>query len=211
MRTAVIESTTLEEANCRTGNWIRQRSRWMKGFMQTWIVHQRNRVGRMGDWRSFISVDLFIGGTAFAALINPLLWGALAIDRLFGLSLLAIFPEPVKAINFGALAAGNLSFIVLAAIAPLRRGLGRLSPASLMMPLYWILMSAAAWRALFQLLTRPSFWEKTDHGLSDKAKARRAAALSSFGLEQDAGLRHFDGCSSDAERRRNSGIKAPIE
>jgi hypothetical protein len=73
------------------------------------------------------------------------------------------------------------------------------------------MMSAAAWRALFQLLTRPSFWEKTDHGLSDKAKARRAAALDSLGLEQDAGLRHLDGCSSDAERRRKSKMKAPTE
>lgn len=210
-RTAVIDSTTLEEANCRTGNWMRQRSRWMKGFMQTWLVHRRNRRGGTRDWRALISVDLFIGGTAFAALINPLLWAGLLIEQATGYSPLETFPEPVKAFNIAALTAGNLSFIALAAVAPLRRRLARISPSALLMPVYWIMMSAAAWLAFFQLLTRPSFWEKTDHGISEEAQARRAAALDAFGLEQEPGVRHFAGVADDAERRRRSRLETPTE
>ena len=41
-QTAIIDSTTYEEANSKLGNWIRQRSRWIKGYMQTWLVHNRN-------------------------------------------------------------------------------------------------------------------------------------------------------------------------
>ncbi|MFZ5617390.1 MAG: glycosyltransferase family 2 protein [Pseudomonadota bacterium] len=210
-RTAVVSSTTYEEANCRIGNWMRQRSRWMKGFMQTWLVHRRNRRGAPLDWRTVISVDLFVGGTAFAALINPLLWAILAAERLAGFAPLTGLPETVKTLNFAALAAGNLAFLALAAFAPLRRGLGRISAAALVTPIYWMMMSIAAWRALIQLATRPSFWEKTDHGLSGEAKARRAAALSLFGLEEDAAHRQFPAADDDAQRRRESRTEAPTE
>jgi len=34
-RCAILDSTTYEEANCEMGNWLRQRSRWLKGYVQT--------------------------------------------------------------------------------------------------------------------------------------------------------------------------------
>ncbi len=210
-RTAVIDSTTYEEANCRVGNWMRQRSRWMKGFMQTWLVHYRNSHRRTRNWRSIISIDFFIGGTVLAALINPFLWTGLVIEYATGFTPLKIFPDPIRALNILALAAGNLSFIALAAFAPCKRRLSRLSPAALLMPIYWIMMSVAAWRALYQLFNSPSFWEKTDHGLSGEAQARRAAALSVYGLEQGTGARHFAGVTDEAQRSRRSQIEAPTE
>lgn len=181
-RTAVIDSTTLEEANCRVGNWMRQRSRWMKGFMQTWLVHRCNQRG-LNDWRSIVAVDLLIGGTALAALANPILWAALLAERMFGFSLLAPLPDALRHATTAALIFGNLSFLALAAYAPIARGLACLSPAALMTPFYWLMMSAAAWKALWQLARRPSYWEKTEHGLSSAADARRAAALEAIGLE----------------------------
>lgn len=180
-RTAVIGSTTFEEANCRIGNWVRQRTRWMKGYIQTWLVHRRDR--RFGGWRAALSVDLFIGGTAFAALLNPILWLLLAAQSFSGVSPLAVLPDWLRLLIISALTAGNLALLALAAAAPLKRGLGRLSSAALLVPVYWLMMSFAAWRAVYQLITRPSFWEKTDHGLSAGAKARRAAALRALGLE----------------------------
>jgi len=36
----------------------------------------------------------------------------------------------------------------------------------LLMPLYWLLVSFAAYRALVQLITAPHLWEKTAHGHS---------------------------------------------
>jgi len=209
-RTSIINSTTFEEANCKTPNWMRQRSRWMKGFMQTWLVHRRDWRRAPFDWRSIISIDLFIGGTVLAALINPLLWAGLAIERASGYSTLSHFPHWVENFNFLALAAGNLSFVALAAFAPMRRRLSRLSPAALLMPVYWIMMSAAAWLALFQLIKNPSFWEKTDHGLSGEAQARRAAALNEYGLEERSGARHFAG-ATDGDENRRSRLEAPSE
>ena len=76
LRTAVLDSTTYEEANPAVGNWIRQRSRWIKGFMQTWLVHMRHPVAL---WRAlgpggFFSFHLILGGTLLVLLLNPLYW-----------------------------------------------------------------------------------------------------------------------------------------
>ncbi|MFN0025225.1 MAG: glycosyltransferase family 2 protein [Parvularculaceae bacterium] len=180
-RTAVIDATTYEEANCRLPNWLRQRSRWMKGFMQTWLVHRRG--GAASNWRAVLSIDLFVGGTVIAALVNPLLWVASAAQWTTGASAEVFLPGPAGVIAAASLAAGNLALILLAAAAPLRRGLGRLSPYSLLMPIYWLMMSAAAYVALFQLLTRPHYWEKTEHGLSKGARERRRSALRSLGFD----------------------------
>jgi cellulose synthase/poly-beta-1,6-N-acetylglucosamine synthase-like glycosyltransferase len=178
-RTAVIESTTFEEANCRLDNWFRQRSRWMKGFLQTWIVHSRTH-GSRRNWRTVLSLDLFIGGAVFAALVSPVLWLLAGADLMGAPVLRDIGPPWLDSLNISALAFGQIILIAITAMAPLRRGLGRLAPTAVLIPLYWILIAAAAWRGALQLLRRPSYWEKTDHGVSAEAGARREAALSAL-------------------------------
>jgi cellulose synthase/poly-beta-1,6-N-acetylglucosamine synthase-like glycosyltransferase len=180
-KTSIIRSTTFEEANCDPGNWMRQRSRWMKGYLQTWLVHRRDM--KFSGWRGALSVDFFIGGTVIAALANPLLWLVFAMQSVAGAPGAAFLPEWLASLSAAALFGGNLGFIGLAAIAPLKRRLFRLAPFAIFVPVYWWMMSIAAWRAVHQLLTRPSFWEKTDHGLSAEAKARRLSALEALGLE----------------------------
>ena len=75
-RVGVVDSTTFEEASCHAGNWLRQRSRWMKGYMQTFLVHTRRplhllrTIGPLG----FLGFVFFIGGTVLAGLLNPLFW-----------------------------------------------------------------------------------------------------------------------------------------
>lgn len=179
-RTEILDSTTFEEANCRTGNWIRQRSRWMKGYMQTWLVHMRQpfTFSRFAGWRGVVAAQLFVAGNFFSALINPLLWAVFAIWLITRADIIsAVFPGPLLALNLFALLAGNSFFIYLAVIAPLKRGWVELSPSALLAPVYWLLISVAAYKALWQLATRPSFWEKTDHVLSAAAKQRRSEAL----------------------------------
>lgn len=183
-RTAIIDSTTYEEANCKVPNWLRQRSRWLKGFMQTWLVHRRFRAaGASGGWRRRLTIDLFIGGAVAAALVNPLLWVASIAEWMSPASVASLLPPPFGETATMALALGNLVLIALAAYAPRRRGLGALSSAALLTPVYWLMMSAAACVALWQLVARPHHWEKTEHGLSDDAGARRRKALRSLGFD----------------------------
>ncbi|MEZ5920512.1 MAG: glycosyltransferase [Parvularculaceae bacterium] len=181
-KTDVIASTTFEEANCKTANWIRQRSRWIKGYIQTWAVH-RVRGNALLDWRSIISIDGFIGATAFAAIANPILiiFSILAVAGPTDISKLS--PTWLDYLNLIVLTGCNLVLIALNYFAPRRRGRALLSSSAFLTPIYWLMISWAAYRALWQLIVRPSFWEKTEHGISLAAKERRAEALRALGLE----------------------------
>lgn len=154
----------------------------MKGFMQTWLVHRRQPNGDRG-WKSFLAVDLFIGGSVVAALTTPVLWILSLVELATGAGAADISATPAIGIAAAALAFGNAALIALAALAPISRRMAKLSPWALFMPVYWLLMAWAACAALWQLARRPHFWEKTDHGLSTGAEARRRAALRSLGFD----------------------------
>jgi cellulose synthase/poly-beta-1,6-N-acetylglucosamine synthase-like glycosyltransferase len=183
-RVGVVDSTTFEEASCHAGNWIRQRSRWMKGYMQTFLVHTRRplhlmrAIGPLG----FLGFVFFIGGTVLSGLFNPLFWllyvGWL-IAAVTGFE--AVFPEPLLFLSLFNLLAGNGALVFLNMLAPIRRGWLDLIPYSLTAFGYWVIISIAAYRGLWQLLRNPFYWEKTQHGVSkhvvrELAQAQEAAA-----------------------------------
>lgn len=169
LRVRTLDSTTFEEATNSFGNWLRQRTRWLKGYMQTWLVHMRSprALLRHAGIGGFIGFQLFIGGTFLSAMANPFLWLVFAITGLFGISLLG---EPLasltKHLSILSLIAGNGLFAYLAMLAPFRRGWMELTPYGLTAPLYWLLVSIAGARALYQLFADPWHWEKTAHGLT---------------------------------------------
>lgn len=170
-RARVIASTTFEEAPNRPGAWIRQRTRWLKGYMLTWAVHMRNpgRLFRELGPLNFIAFNVFIGGVPLSALILPIFLAGVADQALDGVWLvpgwnwLQALPYTIDGLN---LIVGFGSAIVLAGIGADRRGLRRLSAWLPTVPLYWLLSSVAAWRAVWQLARAPFLWEKTAHGLA---------------------------------------------
>jgi len=165
----VIHSTTYEEANNAYRNWLRQRSRWIKGYMQTWLVHNRNplRLLRGVGLRDWLSYNFFIGGTFAIFLINPLMWFFFIIWMVFQPAWMnSIFQGWVWDIAFFSLTVGNGAAIVLNMIGILRRRNYALLPYALTNPLYWSLHSIASYIGLCQLITNPFYWEKTTHGLT---------------------------------------------
>jgi cellulose synthase/poly-beta-1,6-N-acetylglucosamine synthase-like glycosyltransferase len=168
-RVGVVDSTTFEEASCHAGNWIRQRSRWMKGYMQTFLVHTRRplhlirTIGPLG----FVGFVFFIGGTVLSGLLNPLFWllyvgWLVAAFSGFG----AVFPEWLLFLSLFNLLAGNGALVFLNMLAPIRRGWLDLVPYSLTSFGYWVMISIATYKGLWQLLRNPFYWEKTRHGVS---------------------------------------------
>lgn len=166
-KTAMIDSTTLEEANSDLNNWIRQRSRWIKGYIQTWLVHMRNppRLLRQIGLKSFISFQLVVGGT-FIFLLNPIFW---ALTTVFFFTEAGFIQELFPSFVFYAAAfmlfIGNFVFMYLNVAGSVQRGYFDLAKYALLSPLYWGLMSIAAWKGFLQLFYRPFYWEKTVHGL----------------------------------------------
>jgi cellulose synthase/poly-beta-1,6-N-acetylglucosamine synthase-like glycosyltransferase len=168
-RTAVLESTTWEEAPASFGRWFRQRTRWLKGWMQTYLVHTREprKLWVELGWSGALSFHALMGGLVLLALLHPLLYALLAYRAASGELL---FPADtatgaaVSAMTWMSLAAGYVSSITVGAASVWRRGWRRLALSALSMPLCWLLVSAAAYRALYQLATDPYRWEKTEHG-----------------------------------------------
>ena len=164
-RVSMLDSTTFEEAPTLAGVWFRQRSRWMKGYMQTWLVHTRKPFAlvRRAGVGGFAAFHLFIGGSVAASLAAPLLWLVFVLSLAWG-------PARGTEISLAALASGNLLLTVLTMASPVRRGWQDLSPYGLGVTVYWAMISIAAWRGLCQLIRRPHYWEKTAHGLSRFAR-----------------------------------------
>ncbi|GIU78452.1 MAG: hypothetical protein KatS3mg005_1690 [Bryobacteraceae bacterium] len=168
-RVGVLDSTTYEEANNHLGNWIRQRSRWVKGYLQTWLVYMRNpwRTFRRLGWKGFLGFQAFVGGTFLGPLAFPPLTAMYAywlLTRTHALDLL--FPAYVLDISLLLLLAGNGLLVYFHMLAAWHRGRPLLVFCALQLPAYYLLMSIAAWRALWQLCWRPHYWEKTEHGLT---------------------------------------------
>ena len=167
--TAVLASTTWEEAPVTFSRWFRQRTRWLKGWMQTWLVHMRQpwRLGAELGLRGALGFHALMGGLVLLALMHPLFYAVLACHAASGQFLAAAETSvgtAFWAVAWINLAAGYLTSMAVGAASAWRRGQPGLMRSALSMPLCWLLVSAAAYRALYQLATDPYLWEKTEHG-----------------------------------------------
>jgi cellulose synthase/poly-beta-1,6-N-acetylglucosamine synthase-like glycosyltransferase len=180
--TTLVQSSTYEEAPAGLGPWVRQRTRWFKGYLQTWAVHMRNPV-RL--WRElgpggFLVFQLVIGGAVLAALVHGIFAGVLAGQIATGLlwsDKASVFEQVFAGLYVATLVTGYLLSALLGFVGLSRRRLTRSAPWLLLLPLYWLLLSFAAWRAVFQLIRSPYRWEKTEHGLARTSRQGTATDL----------------------------------
>ncbi|MEN6542499.1 glycosyltransferase family 2 protein [Parvibaculum sp.] len=175
LRTGIIRSTTQEEANCELNNWLRQRSRWIKGWLQTYFVRMRRPLTlyRALGLRGFIGFQIVIGGFSLSSLVHPLFYLAAFYSIASGRQPHDFLENmPVTAFNVAVLVSGFGTTMLAGMAATATRGLKPLVLETLMMPAYWLLISAGAYKALLQFVLRPFHWEKTDHGLSRLTEAQ---------------------------------------
>jgi cellulose synthase/poly-beta-1,6-N-acetylglucosamine synthase-like glycosyltransferase len=165
-----LPSSTLEEAPGTFDAWLKQRARWMKGFMQVVVTHSRHplrALRALGPVRFFAAVAMTLG-TVATALGYPLfmivsvhaLWQGAWLDTE---TLLEALRSAVGVTLFGA---GLVGMLAPAVLAIERRGWRRLYPFVPLLPFYYALISLAAWRALWELAVDPFRWHKTEHGLA---------------------------------------------
>ena len=172
--TAVVDSTTLEEANSDPINWVRQRSRWYKGYLQTWLVHIRQPVKlfRTLGLRSFVRFNLVLAGTPIIAVLNMLFW---LITVLWFLgqpaAVGAVFPWYIYFPALICLILGNAATLYMNLITLREDDRSDLLFPALTVPLFWLMMSIAATKGVYQLIRNPSYWEKTFHGLAQRPSA----------------------------------------
>jgi len=169
--TAIIDSITLEEANSSYLNWFGQRTRWIKGYMQTYLVHMRS----LDDFKNskhkshILTFQLIVGGKVMSMFINPLMWLITLCYFLFrahiGTFIESFFPRPILYIGVVSLLLGNFLYLYYYMVGCARHGHDKLVKYAFFVPFYWLAMSVCAWMAVHKLITAPHHWSKTKHGL----------------------------------------------
>jgi len=170
-RTAMLASTTWEEANPALLNWLRQRSRWVKGYLQTYLVYMRHPFAtfRALGPRAFWGFQMVVGGSIACFILNPVYWLMTALWFLLHWSVIsAMFPPAIFGLGLVCGFIGNFVFIYLSVAGSMQRGYHDLVKYAVFTPVYWLLMSIGAYKGVLQLFTRPHYWEKTQHGLSEE-------------------------------------------
>jgi hypothetical protein len=170
-RVGILNSTTFEEANNNFLNWIRQRSRWLKGYMQTFLVHNRHPIKFIKEvgFKGWLTLQIFIGGTVITHLVAPFFWFLFLLWLISGFTAFSeLFNNTLIYISLLNLLFGNFLGIYLSTIAVFKRKYYDIIYYSLLDPFYNILKSIAAWKAFGQLFIKPFYWEKTEHGLTSE-------------------------------------------
>jgi cellulose synthase/poly-beta-1,6-N-acetylglucosamine synthase-like glycosyltransferase len=166
-KTDILDSVSREEATGEVGAWVRQRTRWMKGFIQTSIVHLRHPVGfvrEIGGIYNFLGFFLTVPGTVLLNFFNLFYWFLLIAWVITGSATIKyFFPGPILYISVFSFILGNFIFTFLNLVGSYKRQRYEMVKYSLISPLYWMLLAYATVRAVFQIVIRPHHWEKTVH------------------------------------------------
>lgn len=175
-RTAMLASYTLEEAPTQWRSWLGQRTRWMKGWMQTFIVHNRYPITlwREMGWRSMFAFKITVLSMIVSPLLHTVLLPTLLIQTLLNPFLLDSFGGTWVALHLGLLCIGYSSTLALTLIGLYRQRRYRLMLLQLLLPFYWLLLAMATLRALHELLDRPFYWAKTEHRVLRSAQRKAA-------------------------------------
>ena len=164
----LIDSISQEEATSTLNMWVRQRTRWMKGFIQTSIVHLRHPVRfakEIGGWKNFTVFILTVPGTVVVNILNIVTWIMFVIWILYHPpAIKALYPQPILLISGLAFILGGFIFTYLNLLGAYKRERFSMVKYALLTPFYWLMLAFATVRGAIQIIIDPHSWEKTTHG-----------------------------------------------
>ena len=165
--TELIPTVTYEEANCRTWPWVKQRSRWLKGFLITWMVHMRSPRALLRDlgFVRFLGVQTLLLATFAQFACAPLLWSFWITLLGFQHPLSVTLGNPVTAFMIWIFIGSEIINLLVSVIAVSRREHRHLMVYVLSMPFYYPLAALSAYKAIKEMVAEPFYWDKTQHGV----------------------------------------------
>ncbi len=169
-RVQLLDSTTFEEANCHAWPWIKQRSRWMKGYLKTWLIMMRKPVRlfkRLG-FSGFVNFQVLVFCSVASATTAPVLWSMFLPIFGYDHPMLSGWSPFILPWLLGAMVIGEVISLGIFAISVAVKNQRWLLPWIACLPLYFILATPAAIRALFETARNPHHWDKTSHGTRTK-------------------------------------------
>jgi cellulose synthase/poly-beta-1,6-N-acetylglucosamine synthase-like glycosyltransferase len=169
-RCEMVNTTTWEEANNIPLAWVRQRSRWLKGFAMTWATHMRDPAGLFRDLglTGFISFQVILLGGLSAFLAAPIFWALWLAHFSIPVIPFDVIPRAVWWIFAFVMISGQAVMLTAITLATMHKHLRHLIPYILALPLYWPLGMLASYKAVVELFFAPFYWDKTFHGRDDE-------------------------------------------
>lgn len=171
-RVGTLASRTFEEAPVSLNAWMGQRTRWMKGWMQTFIVHNRHagKFLRDAGWVNFLVFQIYVGGMILTAPLHAaFVLVVLAKVVMFGTFDITIVDLWTFSYVF-LFIAGYTGAAINSIVGVIRLKRPGLLIYQILLPLYWMLTGFAAFRAAYELMVRPYFWSKTSHGVTQRKR-----------------------------------------
>ena len=168
-RTELIDTVTEEEACCRPYHWVKQRSRWIKGYMVTWMVHMRDPLllwRQLGPWR-FLGFQVLFVATLSQFLLAPVLWSFWAVPLGLPHPVADAMPRALFFTVFWVFIATEIVNFIAVWIG-MRGTKHRFSVLWIVsLHAYFPLGTLASYKAAWELVTNPFYWDKTSHGHFD--------------------------------------------
>ena len=168
--TELIPTVTYEEANCRPWRWVRQRSRWLKGFMITYIVHIKDPIQLIRDlgFLRFMGLQMIFLATFSQFALAPVLWSFWI--TLFGIThpVHTVLGEKATTAMIVLFFTSEFLNITMAMVAVSSKHHRHLMKWVLTIPLYFTLGALAAYKAIYEMIVTPFYWDKTEHGVTKK-------------------------------------------
>jgi cellulose synthase/poly-beta-1,6-N-acetylglucosamine synthase-like glycosyltransferase len=171
-RAEAFTSRTHEEAPLTVRAWMAQRTRWMKGWMQTYCVHNRAPLQLLRDlgWRGFLGFQILVGGMIVSSLLHTVFLGSVTARLMFE-GLVGFVPvDAWDLFALGIIGAGYGGAVALVISGLIHQRALHLAVFQLLLPAYWLLHSIATLYAVIELITAPSHWAKTTHGVTRVAR-----------------------------------------
>ncbi len=168
-RCAFEATTTYEEANCHTIPWIKQRSRWLKGYAMTWITHMRTprALWRNLGPKGFLTFNVILLGTLSSFLLAPAIWSFWLLAFGFKPAFTGLLPDMAWRVLGITFVGSEILHALLGVVATSGKGHRNLIGWVPTMVFYWPLGTLAAYKAIYELLLAPFYWDKTKHGISE--------------------------------------------
>ncbi|WP_332301983.1 glycosyltransferase family 2 protein [Rhizobium sp. GR12] len=168
-RCGVIRRQTLEDAPTSLPVWLNQRARWYKGWLQSWLVMTRApfTTARHMGWVAYLVFQLLIGGMLLSSLAHPLLFVSFTFMVMTisenGAGMLLSWQGLLFFIDTLNIFGSYAIFVLMGRNRMIPYEKQQIGQRWLAIPLYWLMLSVAAWRAVAELKTRPFVWNKTPH------------------------------------------------
>jgi cellulose synthase/poly-beta-1,6-N-acetylglucosamine synthase-like glycosyltransferase len=164
----MLDSYTEEETVIDIKSWIRQRTRWVKGHMITFLVQSRITIAskQVNKAKFIFSLYYFMCVYIMILLLSPLLITAFVLDLFNVIELYKGLPLAIKCIFLLCPALYLYCYIIIPLFLVYKEGKHSLLKSCFIYPVYLLLYIVPGYNALFQLVYNPHYWDKTVHGKS---------------------------------------------